>query len=129
MNSNNTKNLFKEEGYKVMGAAFEVYNELGAGLLEEVYQQALEIEFDMRNIPFESKKQLEVYYKSRKLEKIYIPDLYVYNGIIVELKSVNKIIPEHESQLFNYMKITKTRVGYLLNFGPSDELGWKRYII
>jgi len=123
------ENLFKEEGYKLMGAAFEVYNELGCGLLEEIYQQALEIEFKLREVPFESKKQLEVYYKSRKLDKIYIPDLYVFNGIIVELKSVSELIPEHESQLFNYMKITKTKVGYLINFGHKDELEWKRYII
>lgn len=112
-----------------MAAVFEVYNELGGGLLEEIYQQALEIELKLRSIPFEAKKQLEVYYKSRKLEKVYIPDLYVFNGIMVELKSVKKLVPEHEAQLFNYMKLTKTNVGYLLNFGSHDNVEWKRYII
>ena len=112
-----------------MGAAFEVYNELGYGLLEEIYQQSLEIELQLRNIPFEPKKQLEVFYKSRKLEKIYIPDLFVFDGIILELKSASELTTEHEAQLFNYMKITKTRVGYLLNFGFKENLEWKRYII
>ena len=121
--------LFKKEGYELTGASFEVYNELGHGLLEEIYQQALEIELGLRNIPFESKKHLEVYYKSQKLNKIYIPDLYVYSGIIVELKSVSSLNNEHEAQLFNYMRLTKSRVGYLINFGSKDKLEWKRYIL
>ena len=121
--------LFKREGYELTGAAFEVYNELGHGLLEEIYQQALEIELGLRNIPFDAKKHLEVYYKSQKLNKIYIPDLYVYNGIIVELKSVSSLNNEHEAQLFNYMRLTKSRVGYLINFGSKDKLEWKRYIL
>jgi GxxExxY protein len=89
----------------------------------------LEIELEIRRIPFESKKQLTVFYKSRKINKVYIPDLYVYGGIIAELKSVKELLPEHEAQLFNYMKITKTKVGYLINFCSKDELEWKRYII
>lgn len=129
MSTDNKENLLKEEGYLLMGAAFEVYNVLGSGLLEEIYQQAMEIELKLRSIPFEPKKQLEVFYKTQKLEKIYIPDLFVYSGIIVELKSVNQIIPEFEAQLFNYMKITNIKVGYLLNFGAKDNLEWKRYII
>ena len=129
MNTNNDKNMFKEEGYKAMGAAFEVYNELGYGLLEEIYQQAMEIEFELRSIPFESKKNLEVYYKSRKLDKIYIPDSFVFNAIIIELKSVGELTTEHDAQLFNYMKFARTNVGYLINFGHKDTLEWKRYII
>ena len=127
--STDNKKSFSKEGYSLMGVAFEVYNELGHGLLEEIYQQAMEIELELRSIQFESKKQLEVYYKSRKLDKIYIPDLYVFGGIIVELKSVDCLNADHEAQLFNYMKITGTNVGYLINFGSKDELKWKRYIV
>ena len=121
--------LFKKEGYALIGAAFEVYNELGFGLLEEIYQQALEIEFKLKNIPFDSKKRLEVYYKFEKLDKIYIPDLYVHNGIIVELKSVSELNKEHEAQLINYMKLTKSKIGYLINYGSKDKLEWERYIL
>ena len=125
----NHNHLFKEEGYNLIGAAFEVYNEIGGGLLEEIYQQCLEIELGLRCIPFDSKKVLSVYYKNKSIEKVYVPDLVVYDGIIVELKAVKELMPEHEAQLFNYMRITKFEVGYLINFGNTDELKWKRYII
>ena len=121
--------MFKKEGYALMGAAFEVYNELGFGLLEEIYQQALEIELKIQKITFESKKELNVYYKQKKLDKVYIPDLYAFDGIMVELKAVKELNDEHRAQLMNYMRITHTKVGYLINFGNSKELKWERYII
>lgn len=121
--------MLKQEGYELIGAAFEVYNELGSGMLEEIYQQALELELKIRNIPFDSKRELNVYYKQNKLEKVYIPDLFVYDGIIAELKAVKELNDEHRAQLMNYMKITNTKVGYLINFGKSEQLDWERYII
>lgn len=121
--------MLKEEGYKLVGAALEVYNELGGGLLEEIYQQALEIELQLRKIPTKSKKPLVTFYKSRKLDKVYIPDLIVYESIIVELKSVKEILAENEAQLLNYLRITKLNVGYILNFGNTEKLDWKRYIL
>ncbi|MDD5598415.1 MAG: GxxExxY protein [Victivallaceae bacterium] len=121
--------MLKQEGYELIGAAFEVYNELGFGLLEEIYQQALEFELETRNIPFDSKRELKVYYKQRKLDKVYIPDLFVYNGIIAELKAVKELNDEHRAQLMNYMRITNTKVGYLINFGKSEQLDWERFII
>jgi GxxExxY protein len=127
MNSRNTS--FKDEGYLLMGAAFEVYNELGAGLLEEVYQESLELELLARRIPFERKQEVRTFYKGVELKKRYIPDLIVYAGIIVELKSVSVLLPEHEAQLFNYLKLTGVRVGYLLNFGHKDMLEWRRFIL
>ena len=82
-----------------------------------------------RNIPFDSKRILKVFFKDNTIDKVYVPDLVVYDGIIVELKAVKEFLPEHEAQLFNYMRITKFKVGYLINFGNTDELKWKRYII
>lgn len=120
--------MLKKEGYDLIGAALEVYNELGGGMLEEIYQQALEIELGAKSIPFDVKKQLEVYYKNHKLGKVYIPDLIIYDRIIVELKAVSGILPEHEAQLINYLKITKLEVGYLINFGNTEKLEWKRFI-
>lgn len=121
--------LYSKEGYALMAAAFEVHNELGGGLAEEVYQESLEIELSDRGIPFVPKQELLIYYKGRQLKKRYVPDLYVHDGIVVELKSVSALLPEHEAQLINYMRISKKRVGYLINFGPIKGVEWKRFVI
>jgi GxxExxY protein len=121
--------MFKEEGYSLMGAAFEVYNQLGYGMAEEVYQQSLEIELALRSIPFQSKAELTVFYKDRMLETTYKPDLLVFGGIVVELKAVAELISEHEAQLFNYMRIARQSTGYLINFGRKGELQWKRFVL
>lgn len=120
---------FATEGYALMGAAFEVHKEIGGGLQEEIYQQSLEIELAIQNIPFQSKQQLAVYYKEQKLTTHYVPDLIVHVGIVVELKAVSKLLPEHESQLLNYMRIARKSVGYLINFGPIGKLEWKRFVL
>jgi GxxExxY protein len=119
----------EDEGYRLMGAAFEVYNELGYGMAEEVYQQSLEIELELRSIPFISKRKLQMFYKNRLLETEFKPDLLVFEHIVVELKAVCELIAEHEAQLFNYMRITRQPVGYLLNFGQKGSLQWKRFIL
>ena len=121
--------MLKQEGYNLVGAAIEVYHEMKGGLLEEIYQQCLEEELKHREISFESKKELIVYYKQKKIDKTYIPDLYVYDGIMVELKAVKELTDEHRAQLLNYMRLTKTKVGYLLNFGDMNELKWERFVI
>jgi len=112
-----------------MGAAFEVYNQLGYGMAEEVYQQSLEIEVGLRGIPFHSKQELAVFCKGRQLDTRYRPDLVVFGGIVVELKAVTELASEHEAQLFNYMRIARQPVGYLINFGHKGELQWKRFIL
>ena len=121
--------MLEKEGYELMGAAFEVYNEMNGGLLEEIYQQCMEEELTLRQMQFDSKKELSVYYKQKKLDKVYIPDLYVFNAIMVELKAVKELNDEHRAQLMNYMRITDTKVGYLINFGKMKELEWERYIL
>jgi GxxExxY protein len=121
--------MFQQEGYELMAAAFEVYNEIGYGMAEEIYQQSLEIELSLRKIPFLTKQELEVYYKGRKLTTCYKPDLLVFGGIVVELKAATELLPEHEAQLFNYMRVSRTAVGYLVNFGHKGDLQWKRFIL
>jgi GxxExxY protein len=116
------------EGYALMGAVFEVHRELGRGLSEEIYQESLEWELGLREISFQSKEELNVYYKGHLLEKRYIPDLHVSQEIMVELKAVKALTSEHEQQLLNYMHITKKAVGYLINFGPPS-VEWKRFIL
>ena len=120
---------FAEEGYALMAAAFEVHNVLGGGLLEEVYQESLEIELELRDIPYLHKAELKIYYKDRQLKKTYIPDLLVFDNLVVELKSASALAPENEAQLLNYMRITRHPVGYLINFGPIGKLQWKRFLL
>ena len=121
--------LYQQEGYNFMAAAFEVFNEMGTGFLEEVYRESLELELNARGIPFESQPRLELYYKGVRLKKVYEPDLIVLDNIIVELKAVRSLLPEHEAQLLNYLRATGKRVGYLVNFGSFPDLEWKRRVL
>ena len=108
--------IYKDEGYKLMGAAFEVYNQHGYGLGEEIYQESMEIELELRGIEFQSKQELICYYKDRQLKKRYVPDLFAYGSIVAELKAVSALAPEHEAQLINYLSLTRQPVVYLINF-------------
>jgi GxxExxY protein len=121
--------IYKDEGYKLMGAAFEVYNEQGYGLAEEIYQESLEMELEARSAPYQSKHELLCFYKGRQLRKRYVPDLFVFGCLVVELKAVTALGPEHEAQLINYLRLTRQPVGYLINFGHKDTLEWKRIIL
>jgi GxxExxY protein len=121
--------IHQQEGYQFMAAAFEVYNDRGYGLAEEIYQECLEIELEIRHIPFLPKADLKCFYKGRELKKHYVPDLFVYGCLVVELKAVGTLLPEHEAQLFNYLRIARQPVGYLVNFGHRDALEWKRFIL
>lgn len=117
------------EGYKVMAAAFEVHQTVGGGLLEEVYQECLELEFTEQGVPFVPKRELPVFYKGRQLRKRYIPDFAAYDDIVVEIKALQQLIPDHEAQLLNYMRIARKPVGYLINFGPIKKVEWKRFVL
>ena len=121
--------IYKDESYRINGACFEVYKEKGCGFLEDVYQECMEIELGIRNVQFESQLELTLCYKDRPLRKKYVPDFFVFGEIVVEIKAVRKLLPEHEAQLINYLRATRKRVGYLINFGNSAELEWKRIII
>src|SRR5215203_7125801 len=102
--------ILKDEVYAIAGAAMEVYYTLGVGFLEPVYQEALAIEFDRRNIPFRREERLKIYYKGIALEKIYKPDFVCYEQIIVELKSQFRLTPVEEGQIINYLRITHMHV-------------------
>ncbi|MEM9157683.1 MAG: GxxExxY protein [Verrucomicrobiota bacterium] len=128
MNTKTNSEYMKAEAYALIGAAFEVYNEQGHGLSEEIYQESLEIELSIREIDFQPKQELTTYYKGRALKKKYIPDLMTHDQMIVELKALSELNGDHEAQVLNYMKITKQPIGYLLNFGKPDGVQWKRLI-
>ncbi|MBP9022435.1 MAG: GxxExxY protein [Spirochaetes bacterium] len=118
--------LFKDEVFRIIGAAIEVSKELSSGYLEAVYQEALEIEFIDNKIPFESQKRLEIHYKNRILEKKYIADFVCYGKIIVEIKAIKSITSIEEAQLLNYLKITGLPLGLIINFG-GNKMEWKRF--
>ena len=112
--------------YDVFGAAMEVYNTLGRGMAEAIYQEALAVEMKKRSMNFEREKELRLHYKDVLLDKTYFADFY-YKDIIIELKSVDEIISDHRAQLFNYMRITKQCRGILFNFGEIG-LYTERYL-
>jgi len=121
--------IFKEEVYQIVGAAMEVYNELGSGFLESVYQEAMEIELTDRQITFQRQVPLRIKYKNRVLAKRFSADLICFGAALVELKTVAALTPADESQLLNYLKATGLRVGILINFGDPAELEWKRLVL
>jgi len=112
--------------YNVVGIAMEVYNTLGRGLAEQIYQEAFLIEARQREINIEHEKRLTLTYRGIVLDKFYIADFF-YKGIIIEFKSVSEIIPDHRAQLFNYLRITHQNRGILFNFGES-HLHTERYL-
>ena len=120
--------LLKEEVFRIVGCAFEVYNDLGTGFLEPVYQEAIELELTHQGIPFEAQKRLQIFYKGKPLTKEYIADLIIIGQIVVELKAEERLQPRDEAQLINYLKATHMRVGVLVNFGAFPKLEWKRFV-
>jgi GxxExxY protein len=122
------KLLLKDEVYTIIGAAMEVYNTLGPGFLEAVYQEALAYELEKRDIPFKAQTDIPVYYGSHLLKATYIADFLVYNEIIIEIKALNQLTSREEAQLLNYLKATNLQVGLLINFGCKDKLEWKRRV-
>ena len=125
----NTEILFKDECYKIQGAVFEVYREKGCGFHEVVYQECLEIEMELRNIPFISQQELKLSYKGKELKQTYKPDLICFGEIIVELKALSATTSEHEAQVLNYLKATGKRLGLLVNFGAYPKATVKRFVL
>ena len=124
----NNNILYKEECYKIIGACMSVHKELGPGFLEAVYQESLAIEFLDQGIPFEKEKEIRIFYKDKILDKCYKADFLCFGKIIVEIKALSELSNDHISQLLNYLKATKLRVGLLVNFG-SPSLTYKRLIL
>jgi GxxExxY protein len=121
-----TELLLADEVYAIVGAAFEVHRELGAGFAEAVYQEALEREFRQCGIPARSQVELPVAYKGELLDKKFICDFVCFEKIVVELKALEHLSGKEEAQLLNYLKASSMPVGVLLNFGTHPKLSWKR---
>ncbi len=119
--------IYKEESYKIIGAAMEAHKELGPGFLESVYQEAFELELKKQKIPYEREVLLKIYYKGSKLKKRFSADFVCYDKIVVELKALGELSTDHEAQVLNYLKTTGLKLGLLLNFG-TKSLQHKRLV-
>jgi len=108
--------------YTIIGSAMTVHSEMGWGLLESVYQEALHLELIDRGIANEREREIPVYYKKHLLDKKYRMDLMV-DDIIVELKSVSRLVCIHRAQLCNYLRLTRKPLGLLINFGEENLIG------
>jgi len=118
-----------EISHRVIGAAIEVHRHLGPGLLESAYQSCLAFELKQLGLKLEEQKPLPVVYKNVKLECGYRLDLVVQGEIIVEIKAIEKLLPIHDAQLLSYLRLTKKRVGLLMNFHvPVLKNGLKRIV-
>jgi len=117
--------IYKEETYRIIGAAMEVHSTLGSGFLEAVYQEALAMEFERKGIPFKQEEKLKIKYKDQILSKYYEADFICYDKIIVETKAIKELSGIDEAQVINYLKATGLKIGLLINFG-SESLEHKR---
>lgn len=121
--------IYSNESYAIRGAVMKVYNTLGCGFLEAVYQEALAIELEKRNIPFEREKELSIFYEGHLLQKKYFADFVCFEKIIVELKAVKELDDSHRSQIYNYLKATEFKLGLLINFGNYKEVEIERRVL
>jgi GxxExxY protein len=111
---------------KIIGCFFSVYNQLGYGFSEKIYENAMVIELQQLGLKVEQQKPIIVYYHGQVVGE-YFMDMIVKDVVIVELKAVRRILSEHEAQLLNYLKATSIEVGLLLNFGPKARHIRKTY--
>jgi GxxExxY protein len=121
--------IYPEESYRIMGACFEVYKIMGTGFAEAVYQECLAIELAGQDIPFTPQADLVLSYKGHLLKSVYRPDFICWDKIILEIKAVNKLAPEHHAQVYNYLAATKYRLGLLVNFGHYPKVEYERIVI
>jgi len=123
----NTKLLFKEEVFQIVGSAIEILNEVGHGFHEKPYENALVVEFGVRKIPCQQQKSFTMLYKGCKVGE-FIPDLIAFNAVIVDEKTIDRITDVERGQMLNYLRMTKLRVGVILNF-KHPKLEWERIVL
>lgn len=127
MDTNKHELWLKDEVFQIVGCAMEVLNTLGHGLLEKPYENALVVEFGIKAIPFKQQPRFDVIYKSVKVGE-YIPDMIVFEQVVVDTKTIEKITDVERGQILNYLKITGLNVGVILNFKRA-KLEWERIVL
>ena len=127
MDTNTGDLLAREEVFQIVGCAIEVLNALGHGLLEKPYENALAVEFGLRNIPFRQQAIFDVLYKERKVG-LFIPDLIAFDAVVIDTKVIDRITNHERGLMLNYLRITRLRVGIILNF-KHPKLEWERIVL
>jgi len=122
-----SKLLLKDETHRILGCAFEVLNEVGHGLHEKIYENGLTVAFASEGIPFEQQRRFPVLFRGHQIGE-FIPDLLVFNLVIVDPKVIDRITDHERGQMMNYLRITKLRVGLILNFKHA-RLEWERIVL
>ena len=123
----NTRLLLKEEVFQIVGAAIEVHNQVGHGFHEKPYENALLVELGLRKIPTEQQRAFPMDYKGQIVGK-FVPDLNAFNSVVVDAKVIEQITDNERGQMLNYLRISKMRVGVILNFG-KPRLEWERIVL
>jgi GxxExxY protein len=127
MRRNYCSRLFKDEVFQIIGCAIEVLNTLGHGIVEKPYENALAMEFTLRQIPFKQQPAFDVLYKGQRVGA-FVPDLVVFNSIVVDTKVIDRITDHERGLMLNYLRITNLRVGVILNF-KHRKLEWERIVL
>jgi len=120
---------YKDESFRIRGVVFEVYREMGCGFLEAVYQECLERELAVQDIPFTAQADLRLEYKGEPLIQSYRPDFICFGKIIVEIKAVKELCNEHRAQVYNYLKASGCDLGLLVNFGHYPKAEIERVVL
>ena len=121
--------LYKDEAFRIRGAVFQVYRAMGAGFLEAVYQECLALEFAKRGVSFEASRPLALSYMGEPLRQTYVADFVCYDAIIIELKAVRTLAPEHRAQTINYLRASGMKLGLLVNFGATPLVQIERFAL
>jgi GxxExxY protein len=127
MDTNTEELLAKEEVFQIVGCAIEVLNTLGHGLLEKPYENALAVEFALRSVPFQQQALFDVLYKGHRVG-LFIPDLIAFDAVVVDTKVIDRITDHERGLMLNYLRITKLRIGIILNFKHA-KLEWERIVL
>ena len=127
MDTNTEKLLAKEEVFQIVGCAIEVLNTLGHGLLEKPHENALAVEFALRSVPFQQQALFDVLYKGHRVG-LFIPDLIAFDAVVVDTKVIDRITDRERGLMLNYPRITKLRIGIILNFKHA-KLEWERIVL
>ena len=124
----NTKIIYKEEAYLIIGKCFEVHNALGHGFMEVVYKDALEVAFEQDGVLYEREKKYDVRFRNVLLAHKFYADFVVLDKIILEVKGVTALTDAHVAQMINYLKVSGNKLGLLVNFGRQG-LEYKRLLL
>lgn len=121
--------LFEKESYAIRGAAFEVYNEMGSGFTEGIYDECIQIVFEDEHILFDAQPPVPVYFRKRQLKKRFVPDFICYGTIVVEIKAIDRLTGRERAQMLNYLKAPGYKLGFLINFGNKEKIEIERVVL